>query len=190
MKTFNKGFSLIELLVVVTIVSLLAAVAVPAYKDYSVKSKINALVPIMSTYVKYVEQYYIRTGTWPQAVNLPNVTASSNTTIANPSTISPYLTSIRIDRATAAGCSAANQSTVIWFTISSTAIGYGSTFPSGNVTMTIGQQIYTTNNGTVFGVRSGLNGGGFATCCGGITDKWLAPMPFQYNLEDFPPSCS
>lgn len=55
MKKAQQGFTLIELMIVVAIIGILAAVAIPAYQDYTVKARYSEVVSLSSGYKTAVE---------------------------------------------------------------------------------------------------------------------------------------
>jgi len=58
MKALQKGFTLIELMIVVAIIGILAAIAVPAYQDYTIKSKVSETASLMAATKTALEVAY------------------------------------------------------------------------------------------------------------------------------------
>jgi type IV pilus assembly protein PilA len=67
MKQLQKGFTLIELMIVVAIIGILAAVALPAYQDYTVRAKMSEVILAMSACRTSVTEVYQTGGTPPLA---------------------------------------------------------------------------------------------------------------------------
>jgi type IV pilus assembly protein PilA len=65
MKKIQKGFTLIELMIVVAIIGILAAIAIPAYSDYTERAKVSELVTIASACKASVSEYYQAQGIFP-----------------------------------------------------------------------------------------------------------------------------
>jgi type IV pilus assembly protein PilA len=58
MKTLQKGFTLIELMIVVAIIGILAAVALPAYQDYTIRAKMSEVILGMSACRTSITEVY------------------------------------------------------------------------------------------------------------------------------------
>ena len=67
MNTAQKGFTLIELMIVIAIIGILAAVALPAYQDYTVRAKITEPVLAASTCRTIVTEIYQSSSVLPKA---------------------------------------------------------------------------------------------------------------------------
>ena len=65
MKNVQKGFTLIELMIVVAIIGILAAIAIPAYQDYTIRSKVTELINAAGVCKTSVAEYYQTKGTLP-----------------------------------------------------------------------------------------------------------------------------
>src|SRR2546421_650669 len=65
MKVVQKGFTLIELMIVVAIIGILAAIAIPAYQDYTIRSQVTEGLNLASSVKASVAEYYANNGTWP-----------------------------------------------------------------------------------------------------------------------------
>jgi type IV pilus assembly protein PilA len=65
MKTLQKGFTLIELMIVVAIIGILAAIAIPAYQDYTIRAQVSEGLTLASDIKAGVAEYFAQTGDWP-----------------------------------------------------------------------------------------------------------------------------
>ena len=79
MKNTQKGFTLIELMIVVAIIAILAAIAIPAYQDYLIRTQVSEGAVLTDGAKTAVAEYYSNTGAFPPSnlsAGLPSNPAS------------------------------------------------------------------------------------------------------------------
>ena len=90
----QKGFTLIELMIVIAIIGILAAIAIPAYQDYTIRSKVSEGLSLSSSAKLAVSETYDSGGGFQSA---------NNTSYALPAPVSingNYVSSVAISNAT------------------------------------------------------------------------------------------
>ena len=65
----QQGFTLIELMIVVAIIGILAAIAIPAYQDFTIRSKVTELINSAGVCKTSVAEYYQAKGAMPGATD-------------------------------------------------------------------------------------------------------------------------
>jgi type IV pilus assembly protein PilA len=68
MKSIQKGFTLIELMIVIAIIGILAAIALPAYQDYTIRAQVTEGLSLAGGVETAMADYYSQYGVFPAAV--------------------------------------------------------------------------------------------------------------------------
>jgi len=89
MKSMQKGFTLIELMIVVAIIAILAAIAIPAYQDYLVRAQVSEGAVLGSGEETALAEFYDNTGHFPTTTASAGIAGSASTT-------GKYVTSVSI----------------------------------------------------------------------------------------------
>ena len=79
LKQVQKGFTLIELMIVVAIIGILAAIAIPAYQNYTIRAQVTEGLSLADGWKTGISEYYAQNGTFPTTAQLTTAGLQAST---------------------------------------------------------------------------------------------------------------
>jgi type IV pilus assembly protein PilA len=76
LKQVQTGFTLIELMIVIAIIGILAAIAIPAYQNYTIRAQVTEGLTLADGWKTAIAEYYANAGVMPSIANLTGTTNS------------------------------------------------------------------------------------------------------------------
>jgi type IV pilus assembly protein PilA len=94
MTKLQKGFTLIELMIVVAIIGILAAIAIPAYQDYTIRAQVSEGLNLAAAAKAAISESYLNTGAAPATRTKAGMSATATDTSGK------YVTSVEVANGT------------------------------------------------------------------------------------------
>ena len=82
-RQLQRGFTLIELMIVVAIIGILAAIAIPQYQDYTIRARVSEGVNMAASAKTAVAEYYNTNRVWPTTAASAGFTSAVSTYVGN-----------------------------------------------------------------------------------------------------------
>jgi type IV pilus assembly protein PilA len=94
MKAVQKGFTLIELMIVIAIIGILAAIAIPAYQNYTIRAQVTEGLSLADGWKTSISEYYAENGSFPSS---SSTTGGAGTIAAAGASTGKYVSSIAVE---------------------------------------------------------------------------------------------
>jgi type IV pilus assembly protein PilA len=94
-KKVQKGFTLIELMIVIAIIGILAAIAIPAYQNYTIRSQVTEGLSLADGWKTAISEYYAQNGSFPGASTTAAAGAAGKISVSGNS-VGKYVSAIAV----------------------------------------------------------------------------------------------
>jgi type IV pilus assembly protein PilA len=92
-KTVQKGFTLIELMIVIAIIGILAAIAIPAYQNYTIRSQVTEGLSLADGWKTSISEFYAQNGSFPSS---SSTTGSATAIAVQGNSVGKYVSGISV----------------------------------------------------------------------------------------------